>query len=47
VIVDIYEKAFFENLVIPKGDVQMYWKNKRYTKEELYKIKNKIKATIK
>ncbi|MDO7542889.1 MAG: hypothetical protein MUQ91_02605 [Flavobacteriaceae bacterium] len=44
---DRNEEAFFENLVIPKGDVQMYWKNKRYTKEELYKIKNKIKATIK
>ena len=44
---DRNEKAFFENLVIPKGDAQMYWKNKRYTKEELHKIKNKIEATIK
>ena len=44
---DKNDKAFFQNLVIPEGDVQMYWKNKRYTKEELYKIKNKIKATIK
>ena len=25
------DKTFFENLVIPEGDVQMYWKNKRYT----------------
>tara|TARA_B100000768_G_scaffold75389_1_gene72079 strand:+ start:442 stop:576 length:135 start_codon:yes stop_codon:yes gene_type:complete len=38
------DKAFFENLVIPEGDVQMYWKNKRYTKEELLKIKNSIKS---
>ena len=37
------DKAFFENLVIPEGNVQMYWKNKRYTKEELLKIKNNIK----
>ena len=38
------DKAFFENLVIPEGNVQMYWKNKRYTKEELLKIKNSIKS---
>ena len=38
------DKAFFENLVIPEGNVQMYWKNKRYTKEELPKIKNSIKS---
>lgn len=44
---DRNEKAFFENLVIPKSNVQMYWKNKRYTKEELCEIKNKIKATAK
>ena len=44
---DRNEEAFFENLVIPKGDVQMYWKNKRYTKVELCEIKNKIKATTK
>ena len=39
---DINDKAFFRNLIIPEGDVQMYWKNKRYTKEELLKIKNNI-----
>ena len=41
---DNNEKAFFENLVIPEGDVQMFWKNKRYTKEELLEIKNNIKS---
>ena len=38
------DKAFFENLVVPESDVRMYWKNKRYTKEELLKIKNNIKS---
>tara|TARA_B100000768_G_scaffold107090_1_gene99377 strand:- start:602 stop:736 length:135 start_codon:yes stop_codon:yes gene_type:complete len=38
------DKTFFENLVIPKGDVQLYWKNKRYTKDELLKIKNSFKS---
>ena len=38
------EKAFFENLVVPESNVHMYWKNKRYTKEELLKIKNNIKS---
>ena len=41
---DINDKAFFRNLIIPEGDVQMYWKNKRYTKEESLKIKNNIKS---
>jgi hypothetical protein len=41
---DINDQAFFRNLIIPEGDVQMYWKNKRYTKEELLKIKNNIKS---
>ena len=41
---DINDKAFFRNLIIPEGDVQMYWKNKRYTKEELLKIQNNIKS---
>ena len=39
---DNNEKAFFQNLVIPEGDVQMYWNNKRYTKEEIIDIKKKI-----
>ena len=38
------DKVFFENLVVPESDVQMYWKNKRYTKEELLRIKNNIKS---
>ena len=41
---DRNDKAFFENLVIPESDVQMYWNNKRYTKEELLEIKNNIKS---
>tara|TARA_B110000285_G_C15112837_1_gene612184 strand:- start:1270 stop:1404 length:135 start_codon:yes stop_codon:yes gene_type:complete len=41
---DRNDKAFFENLVIPESDVQMYWNNKRYTREELLKIKNNIKS---
>tara|TARA_B100000767_G_scaffold267475_1_gene286250 strand:+ start:1314 stop:1448 length:135 start_codon:yes stop_codon:yes gene_type:complete len=39
---DSNEKAFFKNLVIPDGLDQLYWNNKRYTKEELFEIKNKI-----
>jgi len=38
------EKAFFKNLVLPKSGVQLYWNNKRYTKEELLKIKNEIES---
>ena len=41
---DRNDKAFFENLVIPESDVQMYWNNKRYTREELKKKKNNIKS---
>ena len=40
------EKAFFKNLVVPKSGVQLYWNNKRYTKEELLKLKTRLKVKV-
>ena len=40
---DRNEKAFFENLVIPKGDVQMYWKIKDIQKWNYVKLKIRLK----
>ena len=39
---DIEEKWFFKELVVPKTKSTMFWNNKRYTKEEIIEIKRKI-----
>ena len=43
---DIEEKWFFKELVVPKTKSTMFWNNKRYSKEEIIKIKRKIEKGI-
>jgi hypothetical protein len=39
---DPSQKHFFKELIVIEQMITMYWKNKRYTKEEIINIKKKI-----
>ena len=39
---DSLDKNFFKELIVIEQMITMYWKNKRYTKEEIINIKKKI-----
>ena len=39
---DPSQKHFFIELIVIEQMITMYWKNKRYTKEEIINIKKKI-----
>ena len=39
---DSLSKNFFKELIVIEQMTTMYWKNKRYTKEEIIDIKKKI-----
>ena len=41
-IMDPSQKHFFKELIVIEQMTTMYWKNKRYTKEEIIDIKKKI-----
>ena len=41
-IMDPSKKHFFKELIVIEQMITMYWKNKRYTKEEIINIKKKI-----
>tara|TARA_A100001015_G_scaffold186659_1_gene207795 strand:+ start:402 stop:566 length:165 start_codon:yes stop_codon:yes gene_type:complete len=39
------EELFFKNLIVAEGIKSLYWNNKRYSKEDIFKIKQLIKSS--
>ena len=40
------EELFFKNLIVPEGIKFLYWNNKRYSKNDIIKIKQSFKWLI-
>lgn len=39
-----YEELFFKDLIVAEGIKSLYWNNKRYSKEDIFKVKKLIKS---